>query len=107
MTAPTQLRIEHVECADGITARAPRLSWRLPADTAEQRAYEIEVDGSTTGRVESRDSVLVPWPGEALRSRQQVTWRVRIWSTTGQSEWSTPSVFETGLLAPADWVAHW
>ena len=107
MTAPTHLRIEHLDRPDGITERAPRLSWRLPAGTAEQEAYEIEVDGSTSGCVESAASVLVPWPGEPLRSRQTVTWRVRVWTPAGESEWSERSTFETGLLAPDDWIARW
>ena len=34
-----------------------------------QTAYEIERDGIALGRVESNESVFVPWPGPPLISR--------------------------------------
>jgi alpha-L-rhamnosidase len=103
---PTHLRVEHLVAPLGTTVRTPRLSWRLPLGTRAQTAYEVEVDGVATGRVDSDASVLVPWPSRPLGTRQQVSWRVRVWTDGRESEWSTPARFETGLLGPADWSAR-
>jgi alpha-L-rhamnosidase len=107
MTGPTHLRVEHLDRPMGTTVPAPRLSWRLPPGTLSQAAYEVEVDGVSGGRVSSPDQVLVPWPVAPLRSRQSVTWRVKVWTEAGESDWSAPSRFETGLLEASDWVARW
>jgi alpha-L-rhamnosidase len=106
--APTRLRVEHLGGAElGLGVRHPRLSWWLPDGAARQVAYAIEVDGRACDRNESAESVLVPWPADALASRQRVEWRVKVWTDEGESEWSAPAWFETGLLDPADWVAEW
>ena len=91
----------------GITERAPRLSWWLPLGASQQHAYQIEVDGQPTERVSSAVSVLVGWPGEPLGSRQIATWRVKVWTDLGESDWSAPSMIETGLLSSQDWQAQW
>jgi alpha-L-rhamnosidase len=106
-TAPTHLRVEHLDRPLGTGEPAPRLSWRLPVGSTAQSAYEVQVDGETTGRVDADASVLVPWPGPPLGSRRRVTWRVRVWTDSGATGWSAPSTFETGLLDAADWVAQW
>ena len=52
-------------------------------------------------------SVLVPWGGPPLRSRQRCAARVRVWgSDGGESAWSTPTEIEAGLLGTADWTAR-
>jgi alpha-L-rhamnosidase len=107
MAAPTKLRVEHLDGALGTTVRTPRLSWQLPPRATHQEAYEIELDGTSTGRVRSSSSVLVPWPAPPLGSRQRVTWRVRVWSDGQESDWSRPHTFETGLCDASDWSAQW
>jgi alpha-L-rhamnosidase len=104
---PTHLRVEHLDSPIGTTQRRPRLSWWLPAGTTEQQAYQVELDGLATEQQRSASSVLVPWPGDPLGSRRAVTWRVKVWTDAGESAWSEPSTFETGLLEPADWSARW
>lgn len=106
-TAPTHLRVEHLGHAFGIGEPAPRLSWWLPVGSTAQSAYEVEVDGTSTGRVETDASVLVPWPAPPLGSRRRVTWRVRVWTDRGTSAWSERSTVETGLVDADDWVARW
>src|SRR5690606_20368563 len=69
--------------------------------------HQIEVDGEPVARAESGESVLVPWPSAPLGSRQRVTWRVKVWTDEGESDWSAPCTFETGLLEPGDWTARW
>ncbi len=108
MNVPHRLRVEHLDgTALGIHETTPRLSWQLPPGAMEQRAYEVELGDGRTARFESPHHVLVPWPFEPLRSREAITWRVRIWTTSGASSWSDRVSFETGLLEPADWQARW
>ena len=79
-----------------------------------QMAYEIHVADAVTrdrvwvsGRVDSGDSVLVPWGGPDLPSRKWCIWRVRVWDQRGiESEWSEPAHFEVGLLEASDWRAR-
>ncbi|MFI6483675.1 family 78 glycoside hydrolase catalytic domain [Nonomuraea sp. NPDC050663] len=88
----------------GIGEPTPRLSWQ---PGTEQHGYEIELtDGTTTGRVESRESVLVPWPGTPLTSRVRQGVRVRVHGADGSvSDWSPWAHVEAGLLDPSDWQA--
>jgi alpha-L-rhamnosidase len=108
-------RAEHYDVPLGIGLTRPRLSWTVR--TAEpgwrQAAYEIETvtsDRTTvaaSGRVDSVDSVLVPWIGPDLVSRQRIGVRVRVWSTAddGPSQWSPIRWIEAGLLGLDDWSA--
>jgi len=107
--APT---FEHHRDALGIGESAPRISFELSADAGwTQQAYELEVrtaDRTTvTGRIESGDSVLVPWPAPPLASREPATVRVRVWGSDGApSGWSAWAEVEAGLLSVDDWSAH-
>lgn len=108
MSAPSRLRVEHLDEPLGLGEHRPRLSWRLPAGAAAQRAYRIRLgSGADSGWVASGDSVLVEWPFASLISRQRVTWQVQVLTDLGESAWSAPSAFEAGLLAAADWTARW
>ena len=102
------VRFEHHRDALGVGERAPRLSWRTESapDGWRQAAYEVEVN-SASYRVESPESVLVPWPAAPLAARERRTVRARVTGADGQSSaWSAPAVVEAGLLAPADWTAR-
>ena len=113
VTPPT---FEHHREPLGIGESAPRLSWRTVTTAADwrQTAHQVEItaaDGTVladTGRVESAESVLVPWPGPCLGSRERVGVRVRVWAEGDDqpSRWSGTSYAETGLLEPADWTAR-
>lgn len=117
---------EHHPDGFGVSCRRPRLSWKV-ADLWDvrdwvQTAYEIELTSAETGaselfRVASEESVLVPWPGRELRSRQRVSARVRCWgnsvSLPGDNDlqdgiptaWSPVATVETALLDQDEWVA--
>lgn len=121
MTMITGLRCEHLVNPLGIETPVPRLSWRLESDRrgARQTAYRIEVAaapdllaGGTadlwdSGRMESDASVLVPYAGRKLHSRQQCWWRVHIWDEADRDSVSEPAYWEMGLLRPNDWKAQW
>ena len=98
----TAVRFEHRDDALGIGTGTPRLSWQVRTDDPEwtQTAYEVELDGSTSVRVESAEQVLVPWPFEPLPSRTRASVRIRV-----GDEWSAPATVETGLLRAEDWSA--
>ncbi|HEX4814245.1 MAG TPA: glycoside hydrolase family 78 protein [Nonomuraea sp.] len=102
--APTY---EHHRDPLGIGEPHPRLTWTVTTDLPgwRQRAYEIELsDGTATGPVESGESVLVPWPGAPLGSRERRGARVRVHGADGSAgDWSPWSYVEAGLLEPADW----
>jgi len=109
------LKFEHLREALGIGVAEPRLSWITSSSTNNwrQSGYEIEVyfpDGTlvgSTGRVESGDSVLVPWPFKQLLSRERRLLRVRAWGDDNEpSAWSKLVPVETGLLQADDWDAH-
>jgi hypothetical protein len=103
-----RVRVEHLDEPLGIGDRRPRLSWQLPDGTRQQHAYELRLDdGTTTGRVDSAESVLVAWPGRPLSSRERREVQVRVWTDQGETPWSEPTVLETGLLEPSDWVSSW
>ncbi|MCI2237249.1 glycoside hydrolase family 78 protein [Paenibacillus sp. TRM 82003] len=120
----TDLRAEHGVPLLGLGTSRPRLSWTARATGQvppawEQSAYEVRVTPQppvpgageepswSSGRVDSGDSVLVPWPAPPLRSRERVRVEVRLWGTEDPepTPFSLPLVVETGLLDPADWTA--
>ena len=107
-TTVVSVRFEHREDALGVGTPEPRLSWQVRTDDPawRQTAYEVELDGGTTARVESDEQVLVPWPFAPLASRSSASVRIRVASATRWSDWSAPAAVETGLLRPDDWTAR-
>ena len=99
----------------GFHDATPSFSWKLPEGVKAQSAFQIEVrdlQSRTTvwdsGWMESDQSVLVPYGGTPLASRQQLAWRVRFRDETGtDSDWSELAHFEMGLLTSKDWKAQW
>jgi alpha-L-rhamnosidase len=124
-SAPTALRTNDLPTPLGIDDPGPRFSWRLQDSRpgARQSAYEIQVatrrdllsdkdsgkpDVWDSGRVESSQSVGVAYAGPALVPSTRYYWRVLVWDANGKPyPASTPSWWETGLLNPENWRAHW
>lgn len=122
---PAATRVTHLLCEDmknplGIDALRPQLSWQMSTSRrgARQTDYEILVatqpsrlpqhDVWDSGKIDSDQSVHVPYAGPALRSGQRYYWQVRVWDEAGRA--SAPSEtawWETGLLSPSDWKASW
>ncbi|WP_219468529.1 glycoside hydrolase family 78 protein [Nonomuraea rhizosphaerae] len=106
------LRFEHHREPIGIGEARPRLSWTVRAGDADRRqhGYDVEVrsaDGTTASDSGRSESVLVPWPGDALRSRERRDVRVRVRGQDGApGEWSAWTPVEAGLLDPSDWQAR-
>ncbi|MFF1920071.1 alpha-L-rhamnosidase [Streptomyces sp. NPDC058221] len=117
VAAPT---VEYVQHPLGLDAQHPRLSWPITSDEpdVQQSAYRIRVASSESrlsdpdvwdsGKVTAGESVLVPYAGPRLKPRTRYFWSVRVWDTNGgESGWSAPSWWETGLMDPAQWSATW
>lgn len=107
------LSFEHHRQALGIAEATPRVSWRFEGDAVdwEQSGYDLEITRGSDGVpklyniVDSSDSVLVPWPDEALASAESARVRVRSHGKDGQTstDWSDYSSVEAGLLSTEDW----
>ena len=112
MNAPTALRVEHLDSASlGVGEPRPRLSWRLPDGARAQRSYRVELDGQVLAELESADSVLVPWPGDDVGSRQRVEWRVKVGPTSGRATGRSPRGSRPGSFDPTtgsrEWIEPW
>ena len=110
MIKATDLKIEYLTGNPTIDIVSPKLLWKVQ-EAKTQTAYQVKasVDGQEiydTGKV--RSSVMDHKYQGKLKSRSQVTWKVRLWDEKDIcGEWSEKSSFEIGLLDEKDWVAEW
>ncbi len=118
----TDLRCEYRINPIGIDVKEPRLSWRFISNRrgAKQAAYQLAagldevylLQGESllwdTGKVDSDQSIHIPYAGPSIQSRQRIYWRVRVWDENAHSTgWSDTAWFEIGLLEQDDWAAQW
>ncbi|KAF9873846.1 hypothetical protein CkaCkLH20_08580 [Colletotrichum karsti] len=125
------VRFEHHHDGLGIATGSPRISWSFSADPGkvmawEQGSYEIETvilsnglsakdQESRTVRVDSTDSLLVPWPLRPLRSFEAAKVRVRVCGKVKSmesgntevewSDWSPSATVEAAVLDQDNWQA--
>ena len=122
---PIELRCGSWKNPLGIDDPQPRLSWQVTATSPTERsqsetAYEIQAASSLglleggapdlwdSAKVVSAQPFNVPYAGQALISKQQVFWRVKVWDAKGQpSDWSPAATWTMGLLKPSDWQGGW
>lgn len=110
------LRCEGLTQPLGIDNVNPHFSWKYSSqEPVFQETYEIEAASSLellnsgaadlwrSGVVKSSESVMVPYAGVPLSSRQLCFWRVRISASGKSSEWSSVQRFSVGIL-PEDGV---
>lgn len=122
--SPVNLLCEYLENPQVIDVTNPRLSWvNVAVDNNQgqlQTSYEIRVSDTRekvlngdadlwdSGKVNSSESVNIPYEGKPLDSRQECWWQVRTWDKDGNvSDWSEPAFWSMGLLDPNEWVADW
>ena len=101
----------------GVDASSPRLSWKLGGYVTQQ-AYRIQAASSSkdlkaeknllwdSGIVDSDQSVLVPYGGEALPGGADCWWRVKVWTENGESAWSEAAMWSAGI-AQDEWQGSW
>jgi len=112
------LMCEHLVNPIGLDITQPRFSWQLVSDERNlmQTAYEIRMSNTagtigkakSFGKVNSDQSVHVPYTGGPLQAGKKYYWQVRVWDNKGKvSPWSEIASFQIGLLQPSDWKASW
>ena len=116
------LRCEYKINPLAIQDKQPRLGWILRSEERGQyqTAYRILVSDDRkrlreetgnlwdSGRVNSSQTLQIPYEGSPLRSGQRCYWMAMIWDADGTpSHWSESSNWEMGLLSPADWKGDW
>jgi alpha-L-rhamnosidase len=114
---PGHLLTENLTNPIGLDIRQPRFSWQLsaPERALRQTAYEIKVTRGgkevvwSSGKIDSDQSLWVPYAGTPLQSGTRYYWQVRIWDNKGRSGgWSAPAWWQTALFAPQqDYTAKW
>ena len=87
------LRVENLEKPLGIDTDTPRFSWQITSDKQDvkQTAYQIIVCDDkgevwNTGKVESDQQLWIPYAGKQLKSGTFCSWKVKVWTTVGESE---------------------
>lgn len=118
---PTRLLTEGQQTPLSIEAGQPRLSWQIESDETDvrQTAYHILVASSPeklaandgdlwdSGRIPSDQSLYIPYDGKELKSNQRCYWKVKTYTTKGESEWSEPTSWGMGLLGENRWGGRW
>jgi len=127
LAPPYDLTVEGMRDPEGIDVSAPRLSWKLRAATPEARnlepvAWQVLVASSAeallrdegdlwdSGRVESSETLWIPYGGRPLGTGQRAYWKVRAWERSAPhapSPWSEPARWVMGVVRPEDWSAQW
>ncbi len=119
---PTQLRCEYRVNPLGIDSKSPRLSWRVESDErgAVQSAYRILVSSTPeklvagdfdlwdSGKVESDQTLHVPYNGLPLNSRQPCHWKVMVWDAQGNVTTANDiASWSMGMLDESEWTANY
>lgn len=108
----TDLRCENLIAPVAIDNTLPHFSWKIQGnDIIRQKYYEIQIGTDSirlsrgkanlwdTGKILSTASVMVPYGGKKLQSRDLCYWRVRVWNEKGKaSVWSDIQRFGIGIL---------
>ena len=110
----TDLRVEGLDRPLAIDTPQPRFSWKITSDKKDvrQTAYQIIVSDDNgevwnSGRTESSQQLWVRYGGSQLRSNTTCTWKVKVWTTVGETDWSSEACFGIGLLDEGKWSGYW
>lgn len=117
----SHLKVEMQENPQGISTAHPRFSWEISSTTPDvmQTAYQIQVANSEKDLVKGKNllwdskkilsdqSILIPYDGKGLTSREVCFWRVKVFTNKGNSDWSKPACWSMALLNESDWQAKW
>jgi alpha-L-rhamnosidase len=115
-----QLKTENLTNPIGLDVLQPYFSWKLISNQRNvmQTAYELRVstnaaaltkaDAWKSGKINSDQSIHVPYKGIALQANKKYYWQVRVWDNKGNaSAWSAVHHWQMGLVNPTDWTAQW
>lgn len=99
----------------------PRLGWVISSNERDvmQTAYHVLVASSPenlaadrgdiwdSGRVDSDQSVWVPYKGKKLADNTRCYWKVKVYTTRGESPWSVPAEWGMGIVGEGHWGGRW
>lgn len=117
----TGLTVEGRRNPVGIDDTAPRFGWQIVSDRRNvmQRSYRIIVASSEeginnnvgdvwdSGTVASDSSQWVTSGVTSLKPNSRYFWKVEVTTNRGQSGWSEPAVWTTGLMSDDAWRGCW
>jgi alpha-L-rhamnosidase len=115
------LRCEMLQNPEGIDITKPRLSWEIVSDAraVEQTNYQVIVSSSLeklaanegdlwdSQKLGFSNSIHVAYNGKNLKSRTECYWKVKVWTSKGESDWSEPAHWSMGLINYVDWKGRW
>jgi len=126
LATKAQVSVENLRCnlmqnPLALANNNPKFSWQLTAKNRGivQEAYEILVSSDSlksasnqgdfwsSGKVSSDEAAHITYAGKALKTKSKYYWKVRVWTNKGESTWSKPASFGTGLLNYKDWEGRW
>ena len=104
-------RIEYREQPKGLAVEIPRFSWKIASgdNNVVQTAWHLIVDSAgkcfwDSGKVESDQSVLVPYAGQALAREQEYQVSLEIWDNY-RNRAKAETAFTTGIFDTGDFQA--
>lgn len=119
----TNLSCESLTNPLGMDVATPRLGWILQSGVRgeKQNAFQVLVASTQdllagdrgdlwdSGKVDSGQSIQVPYAGAPLTSFQTCFWKVRVWNKDNiPGPWSAPALWTMGVLQQEDWAnAQW
>ena len=121
-TVVADLRCDYAVNPLGVDSANPRLFWKLESNARGQRQSAYQILGASSaknlahdkgdlwdsGKVSSDETIQIPYAGAALKSSQQVFWKVRMWDENGKvSKWSEAATWTMGVLQDSGWQAKW
>jgi len=119
-TASAQVKLQNVLIENrtnpvGLDIKQPRFSWQLVSDKKNvmQSAYEIKVTDEnkkqvwTSGKVNSDQSVFVPYNGPALASGTKYNVVVKVWDNGNKASNTSEGWWQTAFFDKSDWKAKW
>lgn len=120
VNAAAQVKLQNVLVENrsnpvGLDTKQPRFSWQLVSDKKNvmQSAYEIKVTDEnkkqvwSSGKVNSDQSVFIPYAGPALTSATRYTVSVRVWDNNKKASNVAEGWWQTALFDKSDWKAKW
>lgn len=118
--SPVNLKVEYGNQV--LDNEIPRFSWMLNDSLrgSGQNAFQVLVASSkkhltekkadmwNSGKIDSDQSVFIPYKGKELLSGERYYWTVRIWNQKNVcSSWAWTAIFDMGLIDFSRWKAKW
>jgi alpha-L-rhamnosidase len=99
----------------GIGTTEPRFAWMITAEGLNdvvQTGYHLIVSDDrgevwNSGMVSSSEQLWIAYRGKPLKARQHLSWRLKVYTNKGETDWSPDQPFSIGLLTESQWGGRW